>query len=153
MQGTDRQLLLVSCRCEANFHGGGLTVRSVIVDEVQVVCSEVYASKGSTSRHGEPSSATSGQKGVEIRRYGQRAGVSIISCSCYRGPNDVDRIVRLIFRTGSLAQEVRWSSPRDIDLLSVIARSDEDNISIWPSIGTNYSSSPNSECFLTRIVR
>lgn len=81
-----------------------LTVRSEIIYEIQIVRSEVHASKGGSWRDGKASGPAASQRGIEVRGHGQRTGEGIVQAGdgdC--GPDYIDGISRLVGWVGGLA--------------------------------------------------
>src|ERR1700709_2121695 len=75
----DHQLLRVSfCIQICNSIFQFLTVGSKIVYEIQIVRSEVNASKGGSWRDGKTSWPAASQRGIEVRGHGQSACESVV---------------------------------------------------------------------------
>jgi hypothetical protein len=73
------------------------TIRSIIVDKVEVVGSKVYATKGRISRDGKSGRAAASQRGVQVWCYSQGASVSIVTLTSNGCPDNVGGIESVIF--------------------------------------------------------
>jgi hypothetical protein len=80
------------------------TIRSIIIDKVQVVRSEVHTAKERVSRDSKPSWAAPGQRRIQVWCHSQGAGVSIIASASNGGPNDVDGIEGIVLRVCRLTE-------------------------------------------------
>jgi hypothetical protein len=82
------------------------TVRSIIVDKVEVVGSKVYTTKGRINRDGKSGGAAASQRGVQVWCYSQGAGVSIVTLTSNGCPDNVDGIESAISWMCRLTEEV-----------------------------------------------
>lgn len=93
-----------------------LTVWRKIIDQIQVVCSKIWASKWCSWWDSKPSRSTSSQWCIEIRCNGQSGCVSIIPSTSDRLPDDVDSVRRLIVWVCGLAEQICGTTTSDVDL-------------------------------------
>ena len=106
-----RQQLLI-------FVGGReLTIRSKIIDEIQVIRPEIDTSEWCSCWHSKACRSTACEGCIEVWCHGQSAGESVVKArNGDGGPDYVYCVVGLLCGVGGLADEVRWSSASDVYL-------------------------------------
>lgn len=111
------------------------SVRQIIVDEVQVVSSEVDVAERCICWNSEASRTRASQAGVQRRCNRQCGSVGIVvRASCCSSssivPNDVHQVFRLVVRRRGHAEKCQRTWTGDVELLSVVSRLDQDHIRI-----------------------
>jgi hypothetical protein len=91
-------------------------VRSIIIDEVQVVRSEVHTAKRRVSWDSKASYAAPGQRRVQVWCHSQGAGVGIVTLASNGGPDNVDGIESIVLWVCHLTEEVCGTFTGNIDL-------------------------------------
>ena len=92
------------------------TVRSIIIDEVQVVSSEVHTAKRRVSWDSKASWAAPGQRRVQVWCHSQGAGVDIVTLTSNGSPDNVDGIESIVLWVCRLIEEVCGAFTGNIDL-------------------------------------
>lgn len=99
-----RQQLLI-------FIGGReLTIRSKIIDEIQVIRPEIDTSEWCSCWHSKARRSTACEGCIEVWCHSQSAGESVVKArNGDGGPDYVYRVIRLLGWVCGLADEVGWS--------------------------------------------
>ena len=96
-----------------------LTIRSEVIDEIQIICPEIHAAEWRSWRDGKARGPTTCQGGIEVRGHGQGAGEGIIQTShgdC--SPYYVNGIARLVRGVCGLAQKIGGTTSGDVYLVA-----------------------------------
>jgi len=109
--------------------GGPRGVGLEVVDQIEVVGSEIRVSKRRVCWHWVSVGAAAGRAGVEGGSNGQYGGVGVVergmdSRSCGIVPDDIHRVFALVVGVFRLAIEIDWAGTGDVDLFGVVSWQD-----------------------------
>ena len=114
---------------------GSSRIWQIVVDEVEVVGTEIGVAERRSWRHRVAIWSTTGGTGVQSGCDSQSASVEVVvgtgSCSTSSiVPYHVDQILGVERRVTGLSEQSDWTRTSDVDLLSVITRKDQDSVGV-----------------------
>ena len=118
------------CVADTDGQGRACGVRSVVIDEVDVVGAEIGVAERRARRHRVPGRPSASQAALERRRNGQRGCVSVVKAvdlvACRLTPENGDAVGRGVIGGRCLTKKREGAWTCDVDLLDVGSRQDQD---------------------------